>query len=43
MKFMDQANLYLRLKRLISPKSMGDLFKANLAYSTKNNNYYGFR
>ena len=27
MKFSDQTNLYLRLKRLLSPKSMGNLFK----------------
>ena len=43
MKFMDQANLFYRLKRLISPKLMGDLFKVNLAYNNKNNNYFGFR
>ena len=43
MKFKDQANLFYRLKRLISPNSMGDLFKANLAYYNKFNNYFGFK
>ena len=42
MKFRDQANLYLRLKRLLSPKLMGELFKVILVYKCKNNNYYGF-
>ena len=42
MKFSDQTNLYLRLKRLLSPKSMGDLFKVILAYKFKKNNYLGF-
>ena len=42
MKFRDQANLYLRLKRLLSPKLMGELFKVMLVYKSKNNNYNGF-
>ena len=42
MKFRDQANLYLRLERLLSPKLMGELFKVILVYKCKNNNYYGF-
>ena len=42
MKFSDQTNLYLRLKRLLSPKSMGNLFKVILAYKFKKNNYLGF-
>ena len=42
MKFRDQTNLYLRLKRLLSPRLMGGLFKVILAYNSKQNNYYGF-
>ena len=42
MKFRDQANLYLRLKRLLSPKLMGELFKVILIYKCKNTNYLGF-
>ena len=42
MKFRDQANLYLRLKRLLSPKLMGELFKVILVYRCKNTNYFGF-
>ena len=43
MKFSEKSNLYFRLKRLISPKSMGDLFKVILAYNFKNDNFYGFK
>ena len=43
MKFSDQSNLYLRLKRLISPRLMGDLFKVILAYKFKNKNFFGFK
>ncbi len=42
MKFRDQANLYLRLKRLLSPKLMGELFKVILAFKFKNSEYSGF-
>ncbi len=42
MKFTDQTNLYLRLKRLLSPKLMGELFKVILVYKCKNSNYLGF-
>ncbi len=42
MLFKDQTNLYLRLKRLLSPNLMGDLFKVNLAYKFKKKNYPGF-
>tara|TARA_B100001057_G_C22818640_1_gene938512 strand:+ start:286 stop:1350 length:1065 start_codon:yes stop_codon:yes gene_type:complete len=42
MGFRDQANLYLRLKRLLSPKLMGELFKVILVYKCKNTNYFGF-
>ena len=43
MKFSEQSDLYLRIKRLLSPKSMGDLFKVILAYNFNNNNFVGFR
>ena len=42
MKFRDQSNLYLRLKRLLHPKLMGNLFKVALAYNCKNKNFNGF-
>ena len=42
MKFREQSNLYLRLKRLLDPKLMGNLFKVSLAYNFKNNNFSGF-
>merc|ERR1711966_148833 len=32
MKFKDQANMYLRLKRLLGSRLMGELFKVALAY-----------
>ena len=43
MKFRDKANLYLRLKRLLSPKLMGDLFKVILAYNFKNDKNLDFK
>ena len=42
MKFRDQSDLYLRLKRLLHPKLMGNLFKVALAYKCKNKNFNGF-
>ncbi len=42
MKFREQSNLYLRLKRLLSPRSMGSLFKVILAYKFKYNKFAGF-
>ena len=33
MKFREQSDLYLRLKRLLSPGSMGSLFKVILSYN----------
>ena len=42
MKFKDQSDLYLRLKRLLHPKLMGNLFKVALAYKCKNKNFNGF-
>ena len=41
-KFRDQSNMYLRLKRLLSPKLMGELFKVALAYKFKSNKFFGF-
>ena len=43
MKFREQSDLYLRLKRLLSPDLMGNLFKVMLAYNPKNKNYLGFK
>jgi NADH dehydrogenase [ubiquinone] 1 alpha subcomplex assembly factor 7 len=43
MKFSEQSNLYLRIKRLLSPGSMGDLFKVILAYKFNKNNFAGFK
>ena len=43
MKFREQSDLYLRIKRLLSPKLMGDLFKVILAYKFKDNNFVGFK
>ena len=43
MKFREQSNLYLRLKRLLSPQYMGDLFKVILAYNFNNSNFAGFK
>ena len=42
MKFRDQSDLYLRLKRLLHPNLMGNLFKVALAYNCKNKNFNGF-
>ena len=42
MKFRDQSNMYLRLKRLLSPSLMGELFKVALAYKSKSNKFFGF-
>ena len=41
-KFRDKTNMYLRLKRLLSPRQMGELFKVTLAYKSKVNNFFGF-
>tara|TARA_B100000963_G_scaffold349699_1_gene359052 strand:- start:729 stop:1793 length:1065 start_codon:yes stop_codon:yes gene_type:complete len=43
MKFTEQSDLYLRIQRLLSPRSMGDLFKVILAYNFDNNNFAGFK
>ena len=41
-KFRDQSNMYLRLKRLLSPSLMGELFKVALAYKSNSNKFFGF-
>ena len=42
MKFTEKTNLFFRLKRLMSHRLMGNLFKVILTYKSKNNNYFGF-
>ena len=43
MKFREQSDLYLRLKRLLGSNYMGDLFKVIMAYKFNNNNFVGFK
>ena len=43
MRFSEQADLYTRLKRLLSPNAMGNLFKVILAYKFNKKNFVGFR
>lgn len=43
MKFSQKSNLYLRLKRLLSPKLMGNLFKVILACKFEKDSYLGFK
>ena len=43
MKFSEQSDLYLRIKRLLGPRSMGNLFKVILAYKFNKNNFAGFK
>jgi len=43
MKFREQSDLYLRLKRLIGSGYMGNLFKVIMAYKFNNNNFAGFK
>ena len=42
MSFKEQSNLYLRLKRLLDKKLMGNLFKVIFTYKFKKNNFLGF-
>ena len=42
MNFKEQSNLYLRLKRLLDAKLMGNLFKVIFAYNFKKDNFLGF-
>jgi NADH dehydrogenase [ubiquinone] 1 alpha subcomplex assembly factor 7 len=43
MSFREQSNLYLRLKRLIDLKLMGQLFKVIFTYKFKEDNFLGFK
>ena len=43
MKFSEQSDLYLRLKRLLNPSLMGRLFKVILAFNHKTKDYFGFK
>lgn len=43
MKFSEQSDLFFRIKRLLNPSSMGDLFKVILAYKFKDSNFAGFK
>ncbi len=43
MTFKDKSDLYLRLKRLLGPKYMGDLFKVIFAYKSKKKFLLGFK
>ncbi len=42
LSFKEQSNLYLRLKRLLDTRLMGNLFKVIFAYKYKKNNFIGF-
>ena len=42
MSFKEQSNLYLRLKRLLDTKLMGNLFKVIFTYKSKKDNFLGF-
>ena len=41
MKFIEQSNMYLRLKRLLNRDQMGELFKVILAYKSKSDKFFG--
>jgi len=43
MSFSEKTDLYLRLKRLLDIKLMGELFKVIFAYKFKNDNFVGFK
>ena len=43
MKFSDQTNMYLRLKRLLDPRLMGSLFKVILSYQFNSSKFLGFK
>ena len=43
MKFSEQSDLYLRLKRLLGSSYMGKLFKVIMAYKFNKNNFAGFK
>ena len=43
MKFSERSDLYSRIKRLLSPRSMGHLFKVILAYKFNKKNFTEFK
>ena len=43
MSFREQSNLYLRLKRLLDTRLMGNLFKVIFTYKFKKDNFLGFK
>ncbi len=43
MSFKDKSDLYLRLKRLLHPDYMGELFKVIFAYKSKKKFFLGFK
>jgi NADH dehydrogenase [ubiquinone] 1 alpha subcomplex assembly factor 7 len=43
MNFKEQSSLYLRLKRLLDTKLMGNLFKVIFTYKFKKDNFLGFK
>ena len=43
MSYKEQSNLYLRLKRLLDTKLMGNLFKVIFTYKSKKDNFLGFK
>ena len=43
MNFIEKSNLYLRLKRLLDKKLMGNLFKVIFAHNFKKSNFLGFK
>ena len=43
MSFIEQSNLFLRIKRILDPRYMGSLFKVILAYNSYKNNFPGFK
>ena len=43
LNFKEQSDLYLRLKRLLDEKLMGNLFKVIFTYKSKKDNFLGFK
>ena len=42
MSFKEQSNLYLRLRRLLDTRLMGNLFKVIFTYNSKKDKFLGF-
>ena len=42
MRFIEQSDLYYRIKRLLGNNSMGNLFKVILGYKFNKDNFIGF-